>query len=75
MEIMFTREQLAKSSAKGSKRAPDAKIDTVKLPSTAVLAIKKFLLNQFKRSDGTPCLEDSVFNDVINSKYATARGA
>ncbi|XP_052820526.1 uncharacterized protein LOC128246383 [Mya arenaria] len=47
MDIMFTRDQLAKSSAKGSKRAHNAKIDTVKLPSTAVLTIKQFVLNHF----------------------------
>ena len=75
MDILFTREQLAKSSARGSKKAHNAKIDTVQLPPTATLAIKQFVLIHFKRSDGTACLEDSLFNGVMNSKCATARRA
>ncbi|KAH3693444.1 hypothetical protein DPMN_080876 [Dreissena polymorpha] len=75
LDVLFNREQLAKSSAKGSRKAHNASISTSCLPSVATLAVKHFVLNAFKKDNGEPCLSDSAFNDIINSKCATARRA
>lgn len=75
LDILFSREQLARSSCTGARSAVNAaySLKTVGLPSNAVKAIKTFVLNQFKKDSGEPCLTDAMFNTVINSKCATAR--
>lgn len=73
LDVLFTKEQLARSSAKGSKKAHNASFVSMPLPGVATQALKEFVLNSFKKDNGEPCLSDPVFNDIINSKCATAR--
>ena len=77
LDIFFTRETLAISSAKGTRVAHNNKMDAQSKPLNAIVlsALKEFILKTFKKSNGEPCLTESVFNEVVNNKCATARRA
>ena len=64
---VFSYELLAASKAKGTRTAHNKKIEEV------TSAIKSFVLKQFKKPNGTPCLMDKEMTDVINNKCGTAR--
>ena len=75
LEVFFSYEVLAASKAKGTRTAHNMKIeeDTQPLPVEVTSAIKSFVLKQFKKPNGTPCLTDKEMTDVINNKCGTAR--
>ena len=76
LDIFFTRETLARSSAKGTRVAHNNLAGLSKLLNAVVLsALKEFILKTFKKGNGEPCLTESIFNEVINNKCATARRA
>ena len=67
MDCIFSREVLARSSAKWTRRAHNAKAQTYALPSAVVAAVKEFVLNEFKKEDGQPCLTDTeLITRLIN---------
>ncbi|KAK3600541.1 hypothetical protein CHS0354_036100 [Potamilus streckersoni] len=63
LDTLFTKEQLAKSNATGTRTAHNSSMKTSALPN---LAIQGFVLKQFKKDNGEPCLSEAMFNDVIN---------
>ena len=75
LEVFFSYEVLAASKAKGTRTAHNKKIeeDTQPLPVEVTSAIESFVLEQFKKPNGTPCLTDKEMTDVINNKCGTAR--
>ena len=72
---VFSYELLAASKAKDTRTAHNKKIeeDTQPLPVEVTSAIKGFVLKQFKKPNGTPCLMDKEMADVINNKCGTTR--
>ena len=75
LEVFFSKEVLAVSSAKGKRPAYNNKTGetSMALPESVVSAIKQYTLIQFKKPSGEPCLSESAMNDIINTKCATAR--
>jgi hypothetical protein len=73
LDSFFSREILGKSSAKGARNAHNASVQTKALPQIVVGAVKEFVLRTFRKEGGEACMMDKEFNDVINSKCATAR--
>ncbi|XP_069137448.1 uncharacterized protein [Argopecten irradians] len=77
LEVFFSKETLAVSSAKGQRSAHNNKSaeKTSALPPAVVTAIKGYTIKHLKKPTGQCSLSDAVMNDVINSKCATARRA
>ncbi|XP_041370889.1 uncharacterized protein LOC121384526 isoform X2 [Gigantopelta aegis] len=74
LDMLFSKDILAISSAKGSRRAVNkaSGMDSRQLDVDIIAAIKEYTLREFKK-DGKACMCESDMNNLINTKCASAR--